>query len=162
MPKKEELSPASASLLTEQARWIIERYEGINSELLTRSAQMIGFLGVEFGLVLNKLDSLNLLMSLVGLSFMLISILAFVFSAIPKSVTLPDIKTLHKTLDKSEGARLRITIEQLYSSSIENSNYLTSLAKENEHRSKSFKWGIITLSAAQICIFLSIVIGACK
>lgn len=172
-------------ILIQQAQWIVERYESTNEGLMTRSASLAGFAGIELSLVGQMVVTLSYSTSIVhwnhrftDLIFALIfltvaslsiSIISFLLAlSATRTAKFPDHDSLIEILDyldvnetdKHEADKLkyRKPIEQILMRHMPNESYPNYLKAENKTRGFKFILGLWSLVTAQLILVALIIL----
>lgn len=195
----EELKPEGASsqqgasnrdmeiekVLIQQAQWIVERHESANEGLMTRSASLAGFAGIELSLVGTMVVTLNqshanwtcgytywvytlLLLTVLSLSTSIV-LLIMVLKGIP-GATFPDHSSIIELLDyldkyKDELSRdtvdnlkIKKPLEQILMPHKPGDSYLEFLLIENKSRAKNFGRGFNALIGSQVLLAILVLV----
>lgn len=142
--------------LLEHSRWISERYERMNEQLLTLSSTFIGFLAVELALFAQikptsfpEKPLLNRFMIICGI-LVVSSIISFFIALISKRFELPILNDFQIALSlKSKELEVE-PLRLMVSSEKSNPNIQDSFEIENRHLNKFYKPGLYLAGGAQL------------
>ena len=145
------------SVVIENFHWIVEKYWQANEGMMKRASTLIGFFGVELGL-LAALDKKYLpksvcFVALLSIATILIGvgIGLLLWSIRDKDFDFPRFKHL-KTVDSEESV-----ISFLLSEDEPERSIYRNLSKENKHMSDRFRWGTNTAVLGQAVLIAALI-----
>jgi hypothetical protein len=156
--KDHETAQEARDHLLQHMRWISERFERMNEQLLTLSSTFIGFLAIELGLLAQipaktirednwskGIGGVALLCLFVGIILFFITLLSKYF-AIPKLEDFQDSSLLDVAEMRNEPYRMMISTQE------RDRNIQESLEEENNHLNRYYKPALIVSGVAQLVV----------
>jgi hypothetical protein len=148
----------AAKALLEHTKWIAERFERMNEQLLTLSSTFIGFLAVELGL-LGQTEKKTFehnrpafWVGVAGLVFLAISIISFFVALWSLNFDLPKLEDFQGLLNVDKEVLEVEPLRMMLSTDEGHRNIQKSLESENLHLNRYYKAGLIFGATAQILI----------
>lgn len=145
------------SIVIENFHWIVEKYWQANEGMMKRASTLIGFFGVELGL-LAALDKKYLpksvcFVALLSLATILIGIGIglLLWSVRDKDFDFPEFELLKK-IDSEQSV-----IDFLLSEDEPKRSIYQNLASENKHVSDRFRWGTNTAALGQVLLIAALI-----
>ena len=144
--------------LLEHIKWIAERFERMNEQLLTLSSTFIGFLAVELGLLgqieKKTFDSNHpaFRVGVAGLACLALSIISFFVALWSLNFALPKLEDFHSLLSVEKDALEVEPLRLMLSTDEGDRNIQKSLEGENRHINRYYKAGLVLGAVAQIFI----------
>lgn len=140
------------------ARWISERYERMNEQLLTLSSTFIGFLAVELALIAQvseeQIKNLGALkyFGILGIGFLGLALVFFFKALTSNNFEIPDLERLQAALELDEVELELEPLKLMLKSDASDLNIQQSLENENAFINKHYKRAIKSAGAAQAVI----------
>lgn len=154
---------AGRSLL-EHSKWIAERFERMNEQLLTLSGTFIGFLVVELGLI-GQIDTRKVRhngvargFGIAGVILLAVSVIAFFIALWSVRFQIPRLQTFQEILAFPEKDIESEPLRLMLSSDERDRNIQKSLENENIHINRYYKAGLVSGGLAQICIVTLLIV----
>ena len=148
---------ASKALL-EHTKWIAERFERMNEQLLTLSSTFIGFLAVELGLLgqieKKTFDSNHAAfrVGVAGLACLALSIISFFVALWSLNFALPKLEDFQSLLRVDKDDLEVEPLRMMLSTDEGDRNIQKGLESENRHINRYYKAGLVLGAIAQIFI----------
>lgn len=161
--KDHETAQEARDHLLLHMRWIAERFERMNEQLLTLSSTFIGFLAIELGLLAQipattirednwskGIGGVALICLFVGIILFFMTLLSKYF-AIPKLEDFQDSSLLDIAEMRNEPYRMMISTQE------RDRNIQKSLEEENNHLNRYYKPALIVSGAAQLLVIIFLI-----
>lgn len=153
-----------------ELRWQLEKVWDANNELMHRASTLMGFIGVEFGVLAtlskdrySSVSILKIFFAMVLIS-LLASFVSLVMSVRNKHFTYPSLKKLDWIVRNSKGRPFEEIYRYIQNVEDPDKNLESNLVEENHEITKWFGRGAVLATVAQVFLVLIIVLdwlGVC-
>lgn len=150
--------------LLDHARWIAERFERMNEQLLNLSGTFIGFLSVELGLFAQLSNNARAdlgnwkFVGIVGMATLGTSIICFFLALTSIYFPIPSLDSFQSAIDLDKEKLNMEPLRLMVSSNFDDKNIQKSLHRENRYINLFYRPGLYLGLVSQILIVLTLIV----